>query len=167
MRFRGGGVRHKSTQQATDWFLSDHDKLDEGGGTDTEDEFNNGMNDMEIQGELSDAEMEDTENEGNRIRKFSYLVINDFVTFVDEGKRWWGHNAQDILPNRLVNKKVLFVWWSFQACDDLCRLERGRPAILCAISLIPFHALDILSLYLTVVFVLQFRMWFCFVRMSP
>lgn len=64
MRFRGGGVGHKSTRQATDWFLSDRDKLDEGGGTDTEDEFNDGMNDMEIQCELSDAEMEDTEIKG-------------------------------------------------------------------------------------------------------
>jgi hypothetical protein len=31
MHFHGGGVGHKSTRQATDWFLSDCDKLDKGG----------------------------------------------------------------------------------------------------------------------------------------
>ena len=28
MRFRGGGVGHTSTREATDWFLKDRDKLD-------------------------------------------------------------------------------------------------------------------------------------------
>ena len=30
MRFRGGGVGHKSTREATDYFLSDRDALDKG-----------------------------------------------------------------------------------------------------------------------------------------
>ncbi|KAG2342173.1 hypothetical protein BDR05DRAFT_976596 [Suillus weaverae] len=72
MRFRGGRVEHKSTWQATDWFLSDCDKLDKGGETNAEEEFNDGMDNMEIQdaefdldkGELCDAEMEDTKIEG-------------------------------------------------------------------------------------------------------
>ncbi|KAG1838714.1 hypothetical protein DFJ58DRAFT_733659 [Suillus subalutaceus] len=59
MHFCGGGVGHKSTWQATNWFLSD--------------QFNDEMDDMEIEdaefdsdeGELhGDAEMEDTEIEG-------------------------------------------------------------------------------------------------------
>jgi hypothetical protein len=73
MHFHGGGVGHKSTWQATDWFLSDRDKLDKGGETDAEEEFNDEMDDMKIkdaefdsdEGELhADAEMEDTEIEG-------------------------------------------------------------------------------------------------------
>ncbi|KAG1840499.1 hypothetical protein DFJ58DRAFT_718370 [Suillus subalutaceus] len=73
MRFRGGGVGHKSTRQATDWFLSDRDKLDEGGETNAEEEFNDEMDDMEIEDAEFDsderelrgnAEMEDTETEG-------------------------------------------------------------------------------------------------------
>jgi hypothetical protein len=76
MRYRGGGVGHKSTRKATDWFLSDRDKLDEGGNED--EELNEAMEDVDIDGTVLDLNDDVDEDE---IEEYGY----DGIEEIEEG----------------------------------------------------------------------------------
>ena len=94
MRFRGGGVGHRSTWHATDWFLDDRDKLDEREDVGDEEEeleeqeLNEGMEEVKISTGLrkgiedgdedEDEEDKDEEDEGKDEEDEDEDEMNDY-----------------------------------------------------------------------------------------
>lgn len=59
MRFRGGGVGHKSTREATDFFKKDRDRLDEPGLTEMDDAETTSEDDGDGDEDSVDEDVED------------------------------------------------------------------------------------------------------------
>jgi hypothetical protein len=86
MRFRGGGVGHKSTREATDFFKNDRDPLDVKVSTPVSDEEDNeeeeGPNDLE---EIRMDEVNDSEAcSGSEAEDYGYKLDDSSESDLDE-----------------------------------------------------------------------------------
>jgi hypothetical protein len=87
IRFRGGGVGHKSTREATDFFKKDRDRLDMTSNHDDDDE----VMEEEDFGELQPDELKEDEEDD-----FGYTMSQSDEDKADEGEAiGYGHGDSD------------------------------------------------------------------------